>query len=84
MSVGPGDQRGPHPTAQRHDIEQDRQRASAAAGLEEEVHQGVRIPVGRGFAGRIAGEALSGPSVAGGLPVRTAGRQPEGRRSHGR
>src|SRR5580700_7719114 len=30
--------------------------AAAAAGLEEEVHQGVRIPVGRGFAGRIAAE----------------------------
>jgi phosphoserine phosphatase RsbU/P len=30
--------------------------ASAAAGLEEEVSQGVRIPVGRGFAGRIAAE----------------------------
>jgi phosphoserine phosphatase RsbU/P len=30
--------------------------ASAAAGLEEEVHQGVRIPLGRGFAGRIAAE----------------------------
>jgi phosphoserine phosphatase RsbU/P len=28
--------------------------ATAAAGLEEEVRQGVRIPVGRGFAGRIA------------------------------
>jgi serine phosphatase RsbU (regulator of sigma subunit) len=28
--------------------------ATAAAGLEEEVHEGVRIPVGRGFAGRIA------------------------------
>jgi serine phosphatase RsbU (regulator of sigma subunit) len=28
----------------------------AAAGLEEEVRQGVRIPVGRGFAGRIAAE----------------------------
>ena len=28
--------------------------ATAAAGLEEEVNQGVRIPVGRGFAGRIA------------------------------
>jgi phosphoserine phosphatase RsbU/P len=28
--------------------------AAAAAGLEEEVRQGVRIPVGRGFAGRIA------------------------------
>ena len=30
--------------------------ATATAGLEEEVHQGVRIPVGRGFAGRIAAE----------------------------
>jgi putative methionine-R-sulfoxide reductase with GAF domain len=30
--------------------------ATAAAGLEEEVRQGVRIPVGRGFAGRIAVE----------------------------
>jgi phosphoserine phosphatase RsbU/P len=30
--------------------------ATAATGLEEEVSQGVRIPVGRGFAGRIAAE----------------------------
>ena len=30
--------------------------ATAAAGLEEEVRQGVRIPEGRGFAGRIAAE----------------------------
>jgi putative methionine-R-sulfoxide reductase with GAF domain len=30
--------------------------AAAASGLEEEVSQGVRIPVGRGFAGRIAAE----------------------------
>jgi phosphoserine phosphatase RsbU/P len=30
--------------------------ATAAAGLEEEVRQGVRIPVGLGFAGRIAAE----------------------------
>jgi phosphoserine phosphatase RsbU/P len=30
--------------------------ATAAAGLEEEVNQGVRIPVGRGFAGRIAAD----------------------------
>ena len=28
--------------------------ATAASGLEEEVSQGVRVPVGRGFAGRIA------------------------------
>src|SRR6202012_2831612 len=31
--------------------------APAASGLEEEVRQGVRIPVGQGFAGRIAAEA---------------------------
>ena len=30
--------------------------ATAARGIEEEVHQGVRIPLGRGFAGRIAKE----------------------------
>jgi sigma-B regulation protein RsbU (phosphoserine phosphatase) len=30
--------------------------ATAAAGLEEEVRQGVRIPLGRGFAGRIAAD----------------------------
>jgi phosphoserine phosphatase RsbU/P len=30
--------------------------ATAASGLEEEVSQGVRIPVGGGFAGRIAAE----------------------------
>jgi sigma-B regulation protein RsbU (phosphoserine phosphatase) len=30
--------------------------ATAASGLEEEVGQGVRIPFGRGFAGRIAAE----------------------------
>jgi anti-sigma regulatory factor (Ser/Thr protein kinase) len=29
-------------------------RARAAKGIEEEVEQGVRIPVGRGFAGRVA------------------------------
>ena len=28
--------------------------ATTARGIEEEVHQGVRIPLGRGFAGRIA------------------------------
>jgi sigma-B regulation protein RsbU (phosphoserine phosphatase) len=31
--------------------------AVAATGLEEEVRQGVRIPLGRGFAGRVAAEA---------------------------
>jgi serine phosphatase RsbU (regulator of sigma subunit) len=30
--------------------------ATAASGLEEEVRQGVRIPLGHGFAGRIAAE----------------------------
>ena len=30
--------------------------AEVARGIEEEVHQGVRIPLGRGFAGRIAAE----------------------------
>ncbi|MGC9669636.1 PP2C family protein-serine/threonine phosphatase [Planosporangium sp. 12N6] len=35
--------------------------ATAARGLEEEVHQGIRIPLGAGFAGRVA---------AGGRPVR--------------
>lgn len=30
--------------------------ATVARGVEEEVHQGVRIPLGRGFAGRIAKE----------------------------
>jgi phosphoserine phosphatase RsbU/P len=33
--------------------------ATAACGIEEEVRQGVRIPVGRGFAGRVA--ALKAP-----------------------
>jgi GAF domain-containing protein len=30
--------------------------ATAAAGPEEEVQQGVRIPVGKGFAGQIAAQ----------------------------
>jgi serine phosphatase RsbU (regulator of sigma subunit)/anti-sigma regulatory factor (Ser/Thr protein kinase) len=40
-------------------------RARAAKGIEEEVEQGVRIPVGRGFAGRIAHErrAITIPEV---------------------
>jgi K+-sensing histidine kinase KdpD len=32
--------------------------ARAAVGLEEEVEQGVRVPIGRGFAGRIAAERV--------------------------
>jgi phosphoserine phosphatase RsbU/P len=31
--------------------------ATAAAGLEEEVRQGVRLPIGRGFAGTVAARA---------------------------
>jgi serine phosphatase RsbU (regulator of sigma subunit) len=31
--------------------------ATAASGLEEEVRQGLRVPIGEGFAGRIAAEA---------------------------
>ena len=31
--------------------------ARAAKGLEEEVRQGVQVPLGRGFAGRVAAEA---------------------------
>jgi anti-sigma regulatory factor (Ser/Thr protein kinase)/putative methionine-R-sulfoxide reductase with GAF domain len=32
--------------------------ATAARGLEEEVHQGTRIPLGKGFAGRIAAQGI--------------------------
>ena len=39
-----------------HDAETDELVARAAVGIEEEVEQGVRIPVGKGFAGRIARE----------------------------
>ena len=38
------------------DTESDELVARAAKGIEEEVERGVRIPVGRGFAGRIAEE----------------------------
>jgi signal transduction histidine kinase len=43
-------------------LDEDRQElvARAAVGIEEEVERGVRIPIGRGFAGRVA---------AGGRPV---------------
>src|SRR6201986_1162947 len=33
--------------------------ARAAKGIEEEVEQGVRIPLGRGFAGRIAASRIA-------------------------
>ncbi|HZQ02623.1 MAG TPA: GAF domain-containing protein [Gaiellaceae bacterium] len=39
-----------------HDPATDELVARAALGIEEEVEQGVRIPVGRGFAGRVAAE----------------------------
>jgi len=39
------------------DEETDELVARAAVGLEEEVERGVRIPVGRGFAGRVAAES---------------------------
>jgi signal transduction histidine kinase len=38
------------------DEEQDELAARAAVGIEEEVEQGVRIPVGGGFAGRVAAD----------------------------
>jgi GAF domain-containing protein/anti-sigma regulatory factor (Ser/Thr protein kinase) len=38
------------------DEERDELVARAAKGIEEEVEQGVRIPLGRGFAGRVAAE----------------------------
>ena len=37
-------------------LEGDHLHARAAKGIEEEVEQGVRLPLGRGFAGRIAAE----------------------------
>ena len=42
-----------------HDPESNQLVARAAKGIEEEVEQGVRIPVGRGFAGRIAAERVA-------------------------
>ena len=38
------------------DVARDELVARAAVGIEEEVEQGVRIPVGRGFAGRVAAQ----------------------------
>ena len=54
LAAGRRDPCGRHggdPAAQRH-----RLHARAAKGIEEEVEQGVQIPLGRGFAGRIAAE----------------------------
>jgi anti-sigma regulatory factor (Ser/Thr protein kinase)/putative methionine-R-sulfoxide reductase with GAF domain len=41
------------------DRETDQLVATAARGIEEEVERGVRIPIGRGFAGRIAKERVA-------------------------
>jgi putative methionine-R-sulfoxide reductase with GAF domain len=42
-----------------HDRDAQQLVARAANGIEEEVEQGVRIPIGRGFAGRIAAERVA-------------------------
>src|SRR6202012_2529190 len=42
-----------------HDPTTDELVARAAKGIEEEVERGVRIPVGQGFAGRIAAERVA-------------------------
>jgi GAF domain-containing protein/anti-sigma regulatory factor (Ser/Thr protein kinase) len=46
-------------------LEEDELHARAARGIEEEVEQGVRIPLGRGFAGRVAArrEAIRIPDI---------------------
>jgi anti-sigma regulatory factor (Ser/Thr protein kinase)/putative methionine-R-sulfoxide reductase with GAF domain len=41
------------------DAESNQLVARAAKGIEEEVEQGVRIPIGQGFAGRIAAERVA-------------------------
>jgi len=43
-------------TVLRHDPEAQMLHAVVASGIEEEVYQDVRIPVGAGFAGRVAAE----------------------------
>jgi anti-sigma regulatory factor (Ser/Thr protein kinase)/putative methionine-R-sulfoxide reductase with GAF domain len=42
-----------------YDEEANQLLARAAKGIEEEVEQGVRLPIGQGFAGRIAGERVA-------------------------
>src|SRR2546421_2823248 len=42
-----------------HDHESQQLVARAAKGIEEEVQRGVRIPIGQGFAGRIAAERVA-------------------------
>ncbi|QRP50165.1 PP2C family protein-serine/threonine phosphatase [Amycolatopsis sp. FDAARGOS 1241] len=43
-------------TVLRHDAAAGQLTAIASAGIEEEVFQGVRVPVGAGFAGRVAAQ----------------------------
>src|SRR5215470_14334225 len=43
-------------TVLRHDAAAGQLAAIASAGIEEEVFQGVRVPVGAGFAGRVAAQ----------------------------
>ena len=42
-----------------HDAATDELVARAASGIENEVEQGVRVPLGKGFAGRIAAERVA-------------------------
>jgi anti-sigma regulatory factor (Ser/Thr protein kinase)/putative methionine-R-sulfoxide reductase with GAF domain len=42
-----------------YDAEANQLVARAAKGIEEEVERGVRLPIGQGFAGRIAGERVA-------------------------
>ena len=42
-----------------HDLDTHQLVARAAKGIEEEVERGVRIPIGQGFAGRIAAERVA-------------------------
>ena len=44
-------------------------RARAAKGIEEEVEQDVRIPVGKGFAGRVAANGSRSPSPTSTTPT---------------
>jgi signal transduction protein with GAF and PtsI domain len=50
------------------DEETDELVARAAKGIEEEVERGVRIPVGQGFAGRVAATRQSASSRASSIP----------------
>ena len=49
--------------------------ARAANGIEVEVEQGVRIPIGRGFAGRIAAERRAAAASASRSATRATARR---------